>query len=150
MRVRVGPLPSTGVALWIAYARTVIGGALARPDELGLQLDPEVVESFEDYLDQWDRASSTGATFVWETDVEPERIVALGAAWLELADRLAGAAERRGYPMSPPEGEEFYRALITGFLDALEGEGPDYAELAADLRADWPGLKPEDPSPDPG
>ncbi len=148
MRVRVGPLPSAGVGLWIAYARTVIGSTLAHPDELGLQLDLDAIETFEEYLDQWDTASSTGSTFVWETEVEPERIAVLGTTWLQIAAGLAAAAEQRGYPMSPPEGDEFYRALVTGFLDALEGEGPEHAALAGQLRSEWPGLKTQDPTPD--
>ena len=54
-------------------------------------------------------------------------------------------AEQRGYPISPPEGEEFYRAVIIAFLDALDREGGTYAAMAAELRTEWPGLKPEEP-----
>jgi hypothetical protein len=144
MRVRVGPLPSAGAALWIAYARTVVGRAIVRPKELGVSLSSDAVESIDAYLDDWERAAAEGPEFVWEADVDPDALVALGGAWYEIAGALAKDAERRGYPMSPPEGDEFYRSLVTGFLDALDGAGDRYAELAGQLRLEWPGLKAED------
>jgi hypothetical protein len=145
MRVRVGPIPSAGAGLWIAYARTVVSRAIVRPDELGVSLAPDALEAIDTYLDQWDAAAADGPNFDWEAEFEPDELVALGGAWLEIAQALADDAERRGYPMSPPEGEEFYRALVTGFLDALDREGGEYAELAVRLRLDWPGLKTEEP-----
>ncbi len=144
MRVQVGPVPSAGVALWTAYARTVISRSLVRPGELGVSVAPAVVEQFEAYLDTWERVAATSATFEWEADVPIEELTTLGSTWFQLATGLAESAERRGYPISPPEGDEFYRALIASFLDGLEGEGGDAAELAAQLRAEWPGLKSED------
>jgi hypothetical protein len=114
---------------------------LARPDEGQVPLSPDVVEAFEDYLGQWEEASTYGPTFVWETDIEPERIAALGGAWFTIAERLASVAERRGYPISPPEGEEFYQALVAAFLDALDTEGGQHRDLAEHLRGAWPGLK---------
>jgi hypothetical protein len=143
MRVRVGPLPSAGVGLWIAYARTVIGRAVARPDELGTRLDPSDLEAFDGFLDAWELAS-TDPVFEWESDLDPQVVARLGGTWLSLAAALSDQAEARGYPLSPPEGEEFYQALIRGFLTALDGEGGDMARLAADLRDAWPGLKPPD------
>jgi hypothetical protein len=137
----VGPVSSAGVGLWIAYARTVIGGSLARPDQALVPLRPDVVEAFEDYLEQWEQAATYGPTFVWETDIDPERIAALGSAWFAIAERLASVAERRGYPISPPEGEEFYQALIAAVLDALEAEGGRHRELAEQMRGAWPGFK---------
>jgi hypothetical protein len=144
MRVRVGPLPSAGAALWIAYARTVVGRAIVRPQELGVSLSPDAVESIDAYLDEWDRAAAEGPEFLWEADIDPEALVTLGGAWFGIADALARDAQRRGYPMSPPEGDEFYRSLVIGFLDALDGAGDEYAELADRLRGEWPGLKTDD------
>jgi len=145
MRVRVGPLPSAGAGLWIAYARTVVGRAIVRPDELGVTLPPDALESIDTFLDEWDAAADEGPEFLWEADIEPDRLVTLGAAWLDIAGALAKDAERRGYPMSPPEGDEFYRSLVTGFLDALDAAGGRYVELAVELRREWPGLKTEEP-----
>jgi len=145
MRVQVGPLPSAGAGLWIAYARTVVSRAIVRPDELGVDLTPSAVEAIEDFLDEWDAAAAEGPEFLWETDLDPVRLVELGGAWLEIARALARDAERRGYPMSPPEGEEFYRSLVFGFLGALDAAGGPHAELAEQLRQEWPGLKAEEP-----
>ena len=143
MRVQIGPLPSGGVGMWIAYARTVIGQVLAHPDQLGTTLSPDVVERFESYLDQWDEVAAAGPEFLWVTDVEPEQVEFLGKAFFSIAEALARAAEVRGYPISPPEGEPFYQALVKGFLDSLAHEGRSRLEFSEQLRDEWPGLKPE-------
>jgi GT2 family glycosyltransferase len=143
MRVQVGPLPSVGVDIWIAYARTVVAQMIAHPDQGDVVLDPDAVEAFDRYLDEWDDVASTQPTFVWVTEVEPERVEFLGQAFFSIATSLARAAERRGYPISPPEGEEFYQALVKAFLDALAAEGRSRLELSEQLRDDWPGLKPD-------
>ena len=142
MRVRVGPLPSAGVGLWIAYARTVISRTLVRPGDLGVEIATDDLEAFERYLEQWERAA-VAIEFDWEAELDPDEVVRLGTTWLALAGVLSDEAEHRGYPMSPPEGEEFYQALIAGFLLALEHEGGDYAAVACQLRDEWPGLKPD-------
>ena len=143
MRVQIGPLPSGGVGMWIAYARTVIAQVLAHPEQLGTTLSPDVVEMFEVYLDQWDAVAGEGPEFLWVTDVEPERVEFLGKAFFSIAEGLARAAEVRGYPISPPEGEPFYQALVKGFLDALAHEGRSRLEFSEQLRDEWPGLKPQ-------
>jgi hypothetical protein len=129
--------------MWIAYARTVIGQLLAHPDQLGASLPTGVAETFESYLDQWDDVAAGGPDFLWVTEVEAERVEILGKAFFTIADRLARAAEARGYPISPPEGEPFYQALVKGFLDALAQEGRSRLEFSEQLRDEWPGLKPE-------
>jgi hypothetical protein len=145
VRVRVGPLSSAGVGLWIAYARTVISRSLVRPDELGLALPPDVVEVFESYLDTWEDVAAREPTFEWEAEVPTDQITALGSTWFLIASHLADVAQQRGYPISPPEGEEFYRALFGAFLAGLDDEGGTYAALADQLRTEWPGLKTEEP-----
>jgi hypothetical protein len=147
MRVRVGPLPSAGAGLWIAYARTVVGRVVVRPDELGVALPPDAIETMDAFLDEWEVAAADGPTFVWETDIAPDELMVLGGAWLDIATALARNAEARGYPISPSEGEAFYQALVSGFLDGLDAAGGEYAELAVRLRTDWPGLKTEEDLP---
>ena len=143
MHVQVGPIPSGGVNIWIAYARTVIGQALVHPDQLYERLDPDVIEAFDEYLAEWEQRASASAEFLWVTDVEPERVEFLGRAFLAIAESLARAAEQRGYPISPVEGEEFYQALVKGFLDALAHEGRSRLEFSEQVRDQWPGLKPD-------
>jgi hypothetical protein len=143
MHVQVGPLPSEGVSLWIAYARTVLGQLQAGTSPGGpIPLEPAVVDAFEQFLDDWDRTARRGPEFVWIAEVDPEQIEFLAYAFHNVATRLAAAAETRGYPLAPPEGEEFYLALVTSFLDALEQEGKVTAAFAEEIRGTWPGLKP--------
>src|SRR5512144_1316470 len=118
MLVQVGPLPSGGVSLWIAYARTVVAQIMTHPADADVALDPDVVEAFDRYLDEWEDLAARATVFLWSTEVEPERVEFLGRAFFSIAASLARAAEERGYPISPPEGEEFYQALVKAFLDA--------------------------------
>ena len=73
--------------------------------------------------------------------VDPERVEYLAHVWFQLAERLASEAEARGFPLSPPEGEEFYQALVSAILDALAYEGRSLLEFSEQLRGEWPGLK---------
>jgi hypothetical protein len=143
MRVQVGPLPSGGVGIWIAYARTVVAQIITHPDHGDVALDADVIEAFDRYLDEWEDLAREQSVFLWSTEVEPERVEFLGRAFFAVAASLARAAERRGYPISPPEGEEFYQALVKAFLDALAHEGRSRLEFSEQLRDEWPGLKPD-------
>ena len=142
MRVQIGPIPSGGVDLWIAYARTVIGQVLGHPEHMGLHLDPDAIEAFDHYLIEWEELANANTELLWITDVEPERVEFLGQAFLAIADSLANEAEERGYPISPTEGNEFYQALVNGFLEALAREGRAELEFSEQVRDQWPGLKP--------
>ena len=141
MEVRVGPVSAGSVRLWVAYARTVLGQALAASRERPASLTPDVVESFESFLDQWDDLAATGAEFVWEADLDTELIEHLAHVWFTLAAQLADQAEQRGFPLAPPEGDEFYQALVAGLLDGLAHEGRSLQEFAEQLKDAWPGLK---------
>ena len=141
MLVRVGPVSSGSVTLWVAYARTVLGQATVRPGEHAVP--DELIEGFEAYLDEWELAAAGGSEVVWEHDLDPEHVRYLAHAFHRIAVGLAAEAERRGYPISPPEGDEFYQALVSALLDALERDSEPMREFAADLRTTWPGLKPD-------
>jgi hypothetical protein len=142
VRVQIGPMASGGVTIWIAYARTVIGQALVHPTDLGVRLEPDVIETFDELLDRWDALAADSTEFYWVAEVDPERIEVLARAFLTLAEALTLAAERRGYSISPTEGEPFYHALVNAFLDALAQEGQSQVEFAEQVRQQWPGLKP--------
>jgi hypothetical protein len=45
--------------------------------------------------------------------------------------------------MAPPESDEFYKALVTSFLTALDEEGHGSQEFSEHLRSFWPGLEGE-------
>jgi hypothetical protein len=142
VRVQIGPLPAVGIDLWIAYARTVIGQVLGHPKHMAVDLDPGAVEAFDRYLLVWEELADSNPQFLWVAEVEPEQVEFLGKAFLAIATALAGAAEDRGFPMAPTEGEEFYRALVNGFLEALAHAGQAQVEFSEQVRDQWPGLRP--------
>lgn len=131
--------------MWVAYARTVLAQHLAgRRDG---DLDPTVVAGFEAYLDEWDHTAAAGdGEFLWSVDVDADQARYLAHAFFNVASGLATEAEARGFPISPSEGDEFYRALVTSLLDTMTTEGGPVAAFAEDLRDRWPGLK-DDPDP---
>lgn len=139
MLVRVGPVSSGSVTLWVAYARTVLGQATVRPGEHAVP--DELIEGFEAFLDEWDRAADGGAEVVWEHELDPEQVRYLAHAFHRIAVGLAAEAERRGFPIAPPEGDEFYQCLVLALLDALERDSEPMREFAVELRTTWPGLK---------
>jgi len=142
MHVQVGPLPSGSVTIWVAYARTVLAQSLAHPGAHA-PLAVEAIDAFEEFLDEWDEEASMGTEFLWSAEVDPERVEYLAHVWFRLAAQLAAEAEIRGFPLSPPEGDEFYQALVATVLDALAYEGRSTLEFSEQLREQWPGLKPD-------
>lgn len=121
MIIRIGPVSPGSVTLWVAYARTVLALNLASPmDPL---LDERTIELLEHFLDDWEEEATTGTEFVWSVDIDPEQIEFVTLAFFRVAGVLAEAAEARGYPISPPEGEEFYQALVNAVIDALHQQG---------------------------
>jgi hypothetical protein len=141
VHVRVGPVPSGSVSIWIAYARTVLAQSMAGT-QVGTRVIPmEVIEAFETLLREWEDCASRDLTFIWDAELEPEQVEYLTHAFFDLATGLAEAAEQRGFPVSPPEGDEFYYCLVKALLDALEREGGAHCDFALDLRSRWPGLK---------
>ncbi|MCX7620929.1 MAG: hypothetical protein N2037_08830 [Acidimicrobiales bacterium] len=144
MHVRVGPVPSGSVAIWIAYARTVLAQAMTGTRVSSHPLPTEVIEAFEQLLTEWEELAERDLSFVWEAELDVEQVTYLLHAFFDVASGLAQAAQARGFPVSPPEGDEFYRALVLSLLGALELEGGPYRDFAIDLRARWPGLKEEE------
>ena len=143
MHVQVGPLSSSGALVWIAYARTVLAQAMTGQAPGGVHLDPDVVEAFEGFLEEWEQEAKGGGPFLWVGEIDPERVEFLAHAFSNVATALAADADERGFPVGPPEGEDFYQAVVIGFLDALSLEGGAIGAYAVELRANWPGLPQE-------
>jgi hypothetical protein len=140
MLVQVGPVASSSVTLWVAYARTVLGQHMAHPDRSGA-VDPALVEQFEHLLDDWDATAAQSTEFVWTQSLDADAIEVMARSFFDLVSELAADAERRGFPISPAEGDEFYWAVVNSMLDGLTAAGGSHAEVAADLAARWPGRK---------
>ncbi len=141
MRVQIGPVDSGSVTMWVAYARTVLGHALARPADPRIPVAPEAIEGFERFLDQWQARAEQDTTFVWIADVDADEVEFLTHAWFGIAGALANEADQRGFPRAPSEGEQFYQSLVNGVLDALNAEDRSRQEFSEQLRDQWPGLK---------
>lgn len=142
MRVELGPVESTGALLWIAYARTVLAEVITGRVSAAAAVSLEALERFEHYLDDWERVAASQQVFTWSTEVDHDAALEMATSWFHLAEQLEIEAKVRGYALSPPEGEPFYQAVVTGFLGALLRSSEDDAELAAKLQVLWPGIGP--------
>jgi hypothetical protein len=135
MRVVIGPVDGASATAWLGYARRVV-------DELDEMAPgecfttPEVLGAFRGYLDSWEAAA--GDEFVWEQDIPTEQVEYNMHAFQRVTGVLAERAEREGR-QAPPEGDDFYLALLQGVLTALEAEGAASAAFAKHLAEFWPG-----------
>lgn len=145
MRLELGPVESSGALLWIAYARTVLAEVVTGRISAGDAVSPSALERFESYLDEWEAVAVQRQTFHWSSVVDPEDALELATSWFHLAEQLEVEAQIRGYSLTPPEGDAFYHAVVSGFLAALATSAETDAELATKLRLLWPGLDPHNP-----
>lgn len=135
----IGPVSSASALAWLDYADDVL-------DELGAMAPgecfttPEVLEIFRSYVDSW-RAAVAGDEMVWERDIPPEQVEYHMHAFQRVAEVLDRRAGEQG-TASPPEGEDFYAAILQGVLSALDAEGPASAAFAEHLSEFWPGRDP--------
>ncbi len=143
MRVQIGPVPATSVTAWVGYARKALDEVVDEPGGDGVWLPDDTVATFVRYLDDWERTAGRDETFRWTSDIPADEAEYLSHAFFRVASNLAARAEKRGYKMAPPEGEEFYRVLVESFLTALDREGQSSQEFAEHLRSFWPGLEPD-------
>jgi hypothetical protein len=139
MRVVIGPVSVASATAWLDHADRVL-------DELDSMApgecftSAEVLEVFRAYLTSW-RAAAVGTDLLWERDIPPEQVEYDMHAFQRVAELLARRAEEQGMA-APPEGEDFYLALLHGVLAALEAEGPSSAAYARHLSEFWPGRDP--------
>ena len=135
----IGPVSVASANAWLDYADEVIDELAAMaPGECFTT--PEVLEVFRAYVTSWRRAA-VGSDFLWEREIPPEQVEYDMHAFQRVADVLARRAEEQGVA-APPEGEDFYVALLHGVLAALEAEGPSSAAYAKHLSEFWPGRDP--------
>jgi hypothetical protein len=140
VQVDIGPIPASSAKAFIEFARAVLEGYGLDDKPVDDELGAEVVASFRSYLDQWARVAKRGGEFKWSGEASLEEVEYLVHAFYRLAGRATAAAEERGRKLMPPEGAEFYNALVLGLLDALEAAGTPAAEFAEELRQFWPGM----------
>ncbi len=144
VRVSIGPVASSSVTAWVGYARKALAEVIDEPGGDGVWLPDDTVATFEHYLDDWEHTAGEADPFRWTDEVPSEEAEYLSHAFFRIVTNLAAQAEERGYALAPESGDEFYRALVSGFLDALEAEGHGSEEFAEHLRSFWPGLGTEE------
>lgn len=124
MRVEVGPVPSDSAVMWLAFARTILAQVITDPTAYGVDISPGELSAFEAYLDEWELIANQDVEFHWVADVDADKVRALAATWLKLADGMGRAAEARGYELQPREGKPFTEALALAVMTALADEDP--------------------------
>lgn len=137
MRVVIGPVDARSAQAWLGYADHVL-------DELGTLAPgecfstPETVAILRDFVSRWHETARQDRVFLWDEDVPAERIEFAMHAFQRVVDLLARRSEVRGRT-APPEGDDFYLALLQGVLGALQSESPSSAAFADHLAEFWPG-----------
>jgi len=149
VHVKVAPVPSSSALVWIEFARGALADALEDPERAGV-LTPEVEAQMTDLLDSWEAGARQSPTLLLEFDIPRDEAEFLVHAFLRLADRWTIAADRRGFDISPQEGDEFYAALVDAVIAAMEQaediSGTEYGET---LRTIWPRVERLEKPPDP-
>ena len=132
MRLEIGPFPSAGGQEWIAQARLLVH-FLRAGAPMPFSVPPEVLDEFERYFDDWERAAEV-EPFVWSREVDLVLLRTLVTYWLNLAQMLADHPERQ--PAGSDEARVFYRTLSAAILAELVREDPD----SRVLEERWPQL----------
>lgn len=136
-RISVGPVPSASALAFVTQARKQLVD-IDESSVLGAALSGDLVEAFEGYLDEWDRAAHHDTEMRWSTEVDADFLeFAVNGLfqivrYLDEHDDLIEGPDDVRLP--------FYRALVSGLLHALECEGVANVEYAEQLRDFWPGL----------
>ena len=133
-------MTATSVTAWVGYARKALDEVVGEPGSDGVWIPDDTLATFSGYLDQWEVAATGVDELHWSADIAADEAEYLSHAFFRVASNLAARAEERGYTMAPPESQEFYRALVTSFLAALDAEGHGSQEFSEHLRSFWPGL----------
>lgn len=134
----MGPVAAASAVAWIHYARTI----LDTPGEGDIPtVEDATVLEFRSYLERWEIHAQAGDPFLWVGEVEPERLEYLAHSFARIVEHLAGLADQRGLAGAPPDGDEFYQALVFSIIDALARHGDSTHEFSEQLRDRWPGLR---------
>jgi hypothetical protein len=139
--VEIGPVTAASVTAWVGYARKALDEVVGEPGSDGVWIPDDTVATFTAYLDQWEAAAVGVDQVHWSAEIPADEAEYLSHAFFRNASNLANRAEERGYTMAPPESDEFYKALVTSFLTALDEEGHGSQEFSEHLRSFWPGLE---------
>jgi hypothetical protein len=146
---QLNEVSSASALAWIAYARDALA-AVGR-DPHGFALEPDAVTTITGFFDEWERQAATGPTLMLSVEISEAELEFVGHTFQQVSQRLTDEADERGYDVSPPEGDEFYRALSDAVISTLEfSDEPASAEFGEVLRSSWPRTDRVDPPGAPG
>jgi hypothetical protein len=136
MRVVIGPVDARSARAWLGYADRVLDelGGLA-PDDCASA--PETIAHLRGFVEAWQREAD-GEKFLWEAELPAEQVEFSMHAFQRVTEVLVRRAEVHGRS-APPEGDDFYLAVLQGVLCGLQAESDASASYAAHLREFWPG-----------
>jgi CheY-like chemotaxis protein len=142
VQVILGPVSAASARAWLGAARGTV--AQIRID-LALDVPTWVAARFGRFLDEWEPGMQ-GDVFEWSGDVEPSEVREMAAHWFRLA-KLARERPESGLRPAPPEGEEFYDALVLAMAEAASFE--DNQGFAAKFEEVAPAFAPPQVRPSP-
>lgn len=135
--VAVGPLPSDSVLAYTTLARAQLGALAGDPDVVPA-LGDDLLARFDALHEEWEALARSGPEFVWQRELDSEEAAWVTHGFFRTVERVAA---RQDLPDDLSEASgPFYRALVTGLLDALEREPGSQSCFACDLRDGWPFL----------
>jgi hypothetical protein len=133
VEVVVGPVKAESMGAFARFARGVL-----HDQGPGADVPSDAASSFDTYFEEWAQVAESGPEDVtWTGQAEPEVVEYLVYSFFRLAQEVDDATRHVG--VVPADAAPFYRLLVGGLLDALEGEAGSRAEFAAHLREFWPG-----------
>lgn len=123
--------------MWIEFARgalTAAVGAHGAPT-----IDPPVAARLSRILADWESEATRGPELSLTFEIPDEEAEFLAHAFLLVAEQWTAMADERGFDVSPPEGDEFYAALVDGVIAAMEhADDVSAVEFGEALRNVWP------------
>lgn len=117
--VRVGPVDSTSALVWIDNARKILYAVESHPKVVATPLAPDVIRALHGFLRTWSEIARGNQTFLWIARATPDVVTPLVEGWAAINALTDDDIAALGCRWSPPAGEAFSDALMSGVLVAL-------------------------------
>lgn len=122
IEVRVGPVASSAAKVWVRNTATILAAMRRRPDALDAPVPIDVLDTFGGLLDEWAAVAESSEEFMWVARARPREVRRIVEHWAPTNEWSDEQLARLGVAYSPPEGEPFWRALVSGMIDALAAD----------------------------
>lgn len=117
--VRVGPVDSVAVRVWIDNSRQILDAVERHADVIGEAGDPGTLRTFRTLLSTWHELAATNPVFVWVARSDVSTVTRLVETWAAIDGLDDEQLAAMGCHWSPPEAAPFFDALTRGVLEAL-------------------------------